>query len=303
MTSAFKKWLWSCWERLAKLAAPSYIVGEKLSDALRISRELASQGISTVFCYWNDLEESPQQITAKYLDAVDAARVEKMNSYISLKVPALNFNRQCLNRILDGGINNNIHLHFDSHAPEAADDTFDVIKGWLSRGVRPGCTLPGRWLRSLRDCDWAVENGLPVRVVKGQWDDQTNPDKDLRKGFLAVIDKLAGRARHVAVATHDIVLAKEALGRLLNAGTPCELELLYGLPLEPSCRTARAMGVHVRLYLPYGHGWIPYCLSQVKGNPRILWWVCVDMLRRSLPARGRGQINAESSSMKFQCKG
>jgi proline dehydrogenase len=117
---------------------------------------------------------------------------------------------------------------------------------------------------------------LHVRVVKGQWADPVKPEVDLREGFLSVIDRLAGRARSVSVATHDAALAKEAVKRLLNKKTSCELELLYGLPLEPVSGIALAAGVKIRLYLPYGHGWLPYAISKVYENPRILWWVLRD---------------------------
>jgi proline dehydrogenase len=128
----------------------------------------------------------------------------------------------------------------------------------------------------LRDADLAVELQLKTRIVKGQWPDPEHPDMDLREGFLAVVDRLAGRARRVAVATHDALLAREALHRLTAAGTPCELELLFGLPMRAARQVARDLGVSTRVYIPYGHSWVPYALSWVKQNPRVLWWVFSD---------------------------
>jgi len=95
---------------------------------------------------------------------------------------------------------------------------------------------------------------------------------------LRVVDRLAGRGCRVAVATHDHALAGQALARLRDAGTPCELELLYGLPARQSLQAARAAGVPVRVYVPYGHAWLPYGLSQARRNPRILWWTMKDWL-------------------------
>jgi proline dehydrogenase len=117
-----------------------------------------------------------------------------------------------------------------------------------------------------------------VRVVKGQWVDPDWPDIDLREGYLAVIDRLAGRARHVAVATHDPPLALEALKRLQAAGTSCEMELLFGLPMKAAMKVAAEAGVRVRLYIPYGESWLPYAFSQMQKNPRIIWWVIRDTI-------------------------
>ena len=54
-------------------------------------------------------------------------------------------------------------------APETVDDTFNLIGKARDIYAKLGCTLPGRWRRSLSDADRAIEMGLRVRVVKGQW--------------------------------------------------------------------------------------------------------------------------------------
>jgi proline dehydrogenase len=112
-------------------------------------------------------------------------------------------------------------------------------------------------------------------VVKGQWPDPAG-DVDLRCGFLNVVEGLAGRTHKVAVATHDPALAAAALATLRSAGTPCELELLFGLPSRAVLEVGRRLAVPVRYYLPYGHAWLPYALRQARRNPRILWWVLRD---------------------------
>jgi proline dehydrogenase len=102
---------------------------------------------------------------------------------------------------------------------------------------------------------------------------------DMRRGFLNVIDGLAGRGCFVAVASHDIPLAEESLRRLLSAGTPCELELLYGLPRRGPIKMARKLGVSVRFYVPQGTAWLPYLLKQARNNPHVLAWFARDFLR------------------------
>src|SRR5262249_17220395 len=102
---------------------------------------------------------------------------------------------------------------------------------------------------------------------------------DARQGFLNVIDRLAGRAPHVAVATHNSRVARESLSRLQKAGTVCELELLYGLPQRRLLKIARRMHVCARLYVPYGHAGLPYRLKNALQHPCVIGWFVRDLVR------------------------
>ena len=123
-----------------------------------------------------------------------------------------------------------------------------------------------------------------MRVDKGEWADPADPERDMREGFLEVIDRLCGRAVHVAVATHDAPLAHEAVERLRAAGTPCGLELLYGLPMRASLRQAIALGLDVRVYVPYGHAYTPYALGQLRRRPRTALWIARDLAAGAVEA-------------------
>ncbi|OLC32281.1 MAG: hypothetical protein AUH31_01120 [Armatimonadetes bacterium 13_1_40CM_64_14] len=280
--------LQACWTPLATRAARHYIAGPDLADALRTCRQLSRLGFAGTVGYWNGDSESPRQLADTHLAALDALAREGLNCSISIKAPPLGFAQDLLTAIVERARRADVTIHFDSLAPEASDATFAMIAEALPQYPRLGCTLPGRWRRSVHDADLAVELGVTVRVVKGQWVDPMRPDLDMRTGFLAVIDRLAGRAAHVGVATHDVELAREALRRLRAANTPCELELLLGLPTGLPLRTAAAAGAPVRFYIPYGHSALPYRLSQVPQTPRVAWWIVRDLLAGPTLPRSHG---------------
>jgi len=264
----------SWWLAFARRAARAYVAGPELEDAVRVCSRLFHDGIRTTLCYWNYHDDSPQFVSDSCLKAVNA--LSDYDSCLSIKAPALQFRQELLLPVLDRARRRQLGIHFDSHGCDAADQTLGMTSQSLRRYRKLSLTLPGRWRRSLRDADWAAESGLRVRVVKGQWEDPVAPGLDLASGFLAVVGRLAGRACQVAVASHDIPLARRALEILRAAGTSCELELLFGLRLVPGLRLAREMDVPVRVYIPYGRAWLPYCVSQAAGNPRFLWWVLRD---------------------------
>lgn len=298
--SALKRAAYALGEPLLRRASRAYVPGPQLQDAQRWAREQAPPGVRLTFGYFNGEGESPDDVESANHQAIQALAAETPQAsaepqstaqtrtspeaapwasdrppddgagYCSVKAPALGYQPQALLRLATLAAARGQRLHFDSHGPETADPTLAALDALRAHHPPLGLTIPGRWTRSPQDADWAVERGLRVRVVKGQWPCPQNPEKDSRAGFLAVVDRLAGRVEEVAVATHDADLAAEAVARLAASGTACELELLCGLPSRRVMTLARRLGLPVRFYVPFGEAWLPYALHQVVRQPR-LW--------------------------------
>ncbi|MGD0365592.1 MAG: proline dehydrogenase [Bryobacteraceae bacterium] len=272
------------WLPLLRRAAQSYVAGPELPDALRLARKFAASGVSaTTLCFWDAQDDIPRHVADMYLAAVQAIQAARLDSYVSIKAPSLAFSHGLVAEIAEAAGAAGIRVHFDSLGVDAADRTFELIAQARTHGAQAGCTIPGRWRRSPADAEKAGQMGLRVRVVKGQWPDPA-ANIDAHAGFLNAIGALAGGETPVAVATHHPGLAAAALRKLQAAGTPCELELLYGLPSRAVLKVARELGVAVRYYLPYGHAWLPYALRQARRDPRILWWLLRDASRNSSAA-------------------
>ena len=126
----------------------------------------------------------------------------------------------------------------------------------------------------MRDAGGAASAGLDVRVIKAEWPDDRSAgslsEAVFRASFgAALVEELAGASVRVMVATHDPVLLDSAVGRLRAAGTPCEIELLLGLPARRALAVAAHHGVPVRFYLPYGHPSLVYSPSSILRRPRL----------------------------------
>lgn len=272
-----RRWISWCFRPLAARAARAYVAGDTLTDALIVSDSLYQRGMGATLGYWNDVDESPRLVADAYLAAIDAL-ARREHAYLSIKLPALGFSDELMSEVVARAIRGRVRLHVDSMAIEFADQTRAMIDQFLESGAEISTTLPGRWARSVADAQWAIERGLTVRVVKGQWPDPADPRRDQRAGYLEVIDALAGRARHVAVATHDVPLLVEAVNRLGEHGTSCELELLYGLRAQPAIEQADQLALGVHVYVPYGKAFLPYALGRLGRDPRILWWLMRDLM-------------------------
>lgn len=260
-------------------AANAYAAGPELSGARAVCQRLSTEGLNSTICYWNGESDFPKSVVDSYIEVLNEIPNLHSDCYLSVKAPAINFDLELLKVIIDRAASVGALVHFDAMAPDTADATFNLIK--RAREIYPklGCTLPGRWRRSVFDADRAAEMGLRVRVVKGQWADPS-VDMNPQQGFLNVVDRLgAQRSSHVAVATHNPNLARTALSRLRSTGTSCELELLYGLPSQTLIKIGRALNVPVRMYVPFGRAWLPYRLKQIPRNPRLVAWFIRDLCR------------------------
>jgi CelD/BcsL family acetyltransferase involved in cellulose biosynthesis len=277
--------------QISKLAAPllrraarRYISGPALDDALRTARQLAAQHIACTLGYWDAPQSPPREVADQYLAAIDALTAAGLPGYVSIKLPSLGYSRSLLDELAERALHAGRRLHFDSLAPDSADRTRSLAEALADAypQLELGYTLAARWQRACDDADWAAARRLHLRVVKGEWPDPHHDPADLRTPFLALIDRLAGKAHHVAVASHDVPLADQALGRLQAAATPSTLELLYGLPMRGSLALAQRKGVTPAVYVPYGEAYAPYALSQALRKPRLLWWLARDIAASAL---------------------
>jgi proline dehydrogenase len=284
---------------IAKYAAASYIAGPEVADAIRVCKQLAEHGRSSTICPWDGPHDSREHVFTTYEAALTSIIDENIDSYLSIKVPSIGYNFELLTELIDIARGHGVRIHFDSLAPETASPSLLLLERASKKYHKLSCTLPSRWGRSIADAKKIIDLGVAVRVVKGQWTDPVETNRDAGSNFLKLIDILAGRASQVAVATHDTELAKESITRLQASGTVCELEQLYGLPMRVDS-VAKPLGVPVRVYVPYGYAYLSYAISAMRKRPIILAWLLRDFLlgikKNPLKAKAHNLKNARSIS-------
>jgi proline dehydrogenase len=242
---------------LTRRTARRDVAGPDPAAAVDACRSFARSGFASTVGYWNADGEPPRWVVESYLALAQRLRATGLEPSLSVRAPALGFDWRLAGVIAECCRADGLGLHFDSLRPDVASRTLALIAKLRADVARLGCTLPGRWQRSLADAEVAIDLGLHVRVVKGEWDAPDGQGADPGDGFLAVVERLAGRARHVAVATHDWELARAALDCLRAASTSASVELLFGLPMWRAVAVASAAGAEVRVYVPYGRTRLP----------------------------------------------
>jgi proline dehydrogenase len=257
--------------------ASAYAAGTGLDAAVGVCRRLKANGLACTVGYAALPDEPPRAVADVHIAAFDRLAAEDIDGQVSVKLSGLNFDAELLAEVQAAAARASRPLHVDALGPETVDATWLMIQSLPGVG-RAGVTLPGRWRRSAQDASLAAELDVRVRIVKGQWSDGIAGDLDPAAGFLAVVDRLRGHRRPVAIATHDVELLEEALRRLTAARTPCTAELYFGLPFRAPALTARRLGVPVRVYVAYGGAGAPYGIREAARRPAAAWWLLQDLI-------------------------
>ncbi len=257
--------------------ASAYGGGRGIDQAVEVCRRLASYGIASALGYSAWPDESARAAADVQLTAFDRLQAAGLDCYVSVKLAGLGFDAHLFAELARAAACSGLRLHADALGPELADATMTLFEG-APRPAPMGTTLPGRWRRSPEDARRAMELGLKLRSVTGQWDDPLGGSVDPKRGFLDVVDRVCGYQGGVAVATHNVPVVRESLRRLTASGTPCESELYLGMPFDGPARVAREYGVPLRVYVAYGNAWPDYGLRDLLTHPATVRWLAQDLL-------------------------
>jgi proline dehydrogenase len=243
-------------------------------DAAAVARRgLAAKGMGATYGYFPAQQSDPDRVLAANRAMLSALHGQGGDARLAVKAPHLGFDA---GRIAE--LAGDVPLIFDAHAPAQAEATLALAKAVGERSAA-GCALPARWRRSLADARALRDGPLILRLVQGEWADPDGSAPDAAS-YLELVRALAGRKAAVGIATHDPALGQAALRLLLEAGTPCEWELLRGLPRRRCLIAAGHLGVPVRLYLPFGPGWWPYAVDKALARPYLPLWAFQDHFSR-----------------------
>jgi len=91
------------------------------------------------------------------LTLLDLLKALDSHSYLSIKLPSMRFDQDAVSTILESAAKAGRLVHFDSHDPEDADRMFRMIQSGFQYNPKLGCTIPGRWRRSIEDARIAAD--------------------------------------------------------------------------------------------------------------------------------------------------
>jgi proline dehydrogenase len=277
-----KKFIW--------IFSKSYISGETIEDAMRVSKDLNNKNIKVTLDVLGEfiqtLEEAEQN-KKEYLDLIDISYKNGIDGNFSVKPTSfgLLINKEVcythVREIVAKAASYNGFIRIDMEDSPCTDDEialFRRLKVEFPSNV--GLVLQAYLKRTFKDIEGMMDlnsSKFPVsyRLCKGIYiEPETIAFKkyeEINQHYLEDLEFMLKNKVHVGIATHDKPLIDGAYKLLEKYKVPknmYEFQMLYGV--TPGLRESVVKARHnMRVYVPFGKKWFGYSTRRLKENPKM----------------------------------
>ena len=277
-----KKFIW--------IFSKSYISGETIEDAMRVSKDLNGRGIKVTLDVLGEfiktLEEAEEN-KKDYLNLIDVTFKSGVDGNFSLKPTSFGMlidEEVCYKHIREivikaASYNSFIRIDMeDSPCTDKEIKLFRRLKKEFPGNV--GLVIQAYLKRTLDDIKGLADlnseqNPLSFRLCKGIY---IEPEEiaykkyeEINQHYLEDLEFILKNKIHVGIATHDKPLIDGAYKLLEKYMVPknlYEFQMLYGV--TPRLRESIVNDGHtMRVYVPFGKKWFGYSTRRLKENPKI----------------------------------
>jgi proline dehydrogenase len=261
-----------------------FIAGPTLDDALRVSRELVSDGLFVSLDHLGEDTHTPEQAVATreaYVTALRALAIGALTpaAEVSVKLSALgqrfderlalDHARLICAAAADAG--STVTLDMEDHT--TTDSTLDILATLRKDFPSTGAVLQAYLRRTEADCRELATPGSRVRLCKGAYGEPESvayqSKLDVDRSYVRCMNILLAGEGYPMLATHDprLVAIGEDRARWFDR-SPAEFEfqMLYGVRPDEQRRLA-VDGHTVRVYVPYGTESYGYLVRRLAERP------------------------------------
>jgi len=276
------------------LFSKRYIAGKTVEDAIRVSKELNSQGIMVTIDilgeFIKNLDEAETN-RKEYIELIERVEKEKISGNYSVKPTMFGLlldKEVCYKHIREivakaASYNNFIRIDMeDSPCTDMEIEIYRRLKLEFPKNV--GLVLQAYMKRTLSDIQSLMDIHTPeaplnFRLCKGIY---VEPAKIAYKGydevnqhFIEDIDFCLKNGIYPGIATHDKPVVEGAYKLIEKYNVPrekYEFQMLYGVTPELR-KSITDKGHRMRVYVPFGEQWFGYSTRRLKENPKMAWLI------------------------------
>ncbi len=268
--------------------AKRYIAGEKLEDAVRVTKELNAKGIATTIDVLGEAVTSKresEEAKKECLAVLDAINQNKLDANLSLKptqVGLMMDSKFCydqVSEILERAKSYNNFVRIDMEDSPTTTLTFELHNKLKEKYSNVGVVVQAYLKRTYDDVKRQNDLGTHYRLCKGIY---VEPEEiafkerqQIRDNYLKLLETMLKNGNYVGIATHDDYLvdgAYELIKRLNIPKNKFEFQMLYGVK-EDLRDKINADGYKVRIYIPFGEHWYKYSIRRLQENPQVAWYI------------------------------
>ena len=278
-------------KKLVWIFSKRYIAGSKLEDAIRVSKELNSQGVLVTIDllgeFIKDLNEATKNKEA-YLNIIEETQKAGIKGNYSVKPTmfgllldkeeAYRNIREIVKKAAE--YNNFVRLDMEDSPctdleielysklkPEFPNNVGLVFQAYLKRTLNDLKMLYDRFHKDGMINNYRLCKGIYVEPAEIAYKDK----EEIRKHYLEDLEFLLSHGEYVGIATHDKYLvdkAYELIDKYNVSNDMFEFQMLYGVTPELR-RSIVEKGYKMRVYVPFGEDWFGYSTRRLKENPKI----------------------------------
>jgi proline dehydrogenase len=277
-----KKFIW--------IFSKSYISGETINDAMRVSKELNRKKIKVTLDVLGEFIKTLDEAEAnkqEYLNLIEVSAKNGIDGNFSLKPTSFGLlidKKICYNHIREiiakaASYNNFVRIDMeDSPSTDLEIELFRKLKVEFPSNV--GLVLQAYLKRTLKDIENMFDLNTPdvplnYRLCKGIY---VEPEsiafkkyEEINQHYLGDLELMFRNKIYVGIATHDKPLVEGAIKLIQKYNIPgsmYEFQMLYGV--TPGLRESIVNEGHtMRVYVPFGKQWFGYSTRRLKENPKM----------------------------------
>ena len=271
-----------------------YIAGKKIEDAIRVSKELNSQGIKVTVDLLGEFITKLSEAEAnkfEYLNIIETFQKENIDGNYSLKPTMFgllldkdicyNHIREIVKKAAEYGNFVRVDME-DSQCVDLEIEMYRKLKAEFPKNV--GLVVQAYLKRTLNDLREMMdmhskEIPLNYRLCKGIYVEPAEiaykKYEEINKHFLIDLEFMFQNGVYAGIATHDKPLVDGAYALIEKYNVPknmYEFQMLYGV--TPELRQSIVDNGHtMRVYVPFGEQWFAYSTRRLKENPKMAWLI------------------------------
>ena len=277
-----KKFIW--------IFSKSYISGETIDDAMRVSKELNQNKMEVTLDvlgeFIKSLEEADEN-KKEYLNLIDVTIRSGIKGNFSVKPTSFGLlidEEVCYNHIREivakaASYNSFIRIDMeDSPCTDMEIKLFRRLKSEFPGSV--GLVLQAYLKRTLNDIKGledlnSEKHPLNFRLCKGIYVESEKiafkKYEEINQHYLEDLEYMFKNKMYAGIATHDKPLIEGAYNLIEKYKVPknmYEFQMLYGV--TPKLRESIVSNGHkMRVYVPFGKKWFGYSTRRLKENPKM----------------------------------